>query len=379
VQFPADQRQNDTTRAINAGLRMQRAMENYKDIKIMDAEFAFGMRVGIHVGRFLVADIGTPWRMAHVLLGAPVLSAKRAESKGEVGRVCLTLDAKKRVRDKFRFEAQGDDYSLVVDDLSEEELGDYDIMPSRTRSRNVLLLDASKEGLINAITDSVEKIEPLACFVPSSVLKLSVENVTSRGIPPDFQEATVIFANLLGYPDDLEEVEPEGQAGIVAGFSHVISLINAELEARGGVMQRVTFHHPGPDILGIFGVPDAHSNDTLKAAQAAYAIREIVKEVPEIKIGEEKHKLYCHIGISRGQVFATEVGEREGRREFTVMGNAANMAARLMSRAKENEILVTSNVYKEIKNQYETKKYEKVTIKGIAEPIHLFALASEKK
>ena len=129
VQFPTDERRQDTLQAVRAGLRMQHAMARFARIETAPGTFSFGMRVGIHIGRYLTADVGTPHRMEHVLLGGAVQRAKDAEGAGQVGRVCLTQAACQRVGDAFRCEPGVPGHWLVVDDLSEGQLGEYDIAP----------------------------------------------------------------------------------------------------------------------------------------------------------------------------------------------------------------------------------------------------------
>src|SRR5262245_51219039 len=127
--FPADRRHTDVARAIRAGLRMQRAMAEFAEINTPRGPLALGMRVGIHSGRFLSANIGTPRRMEYVLLGEAVQRTKLAEGAGQVGRVCLTGAAHALARHGFRFEDGAPEHMLVVDDLSAEGLGEYDVAP----------------------------------------------------------------------------------------------------------------------------------------------------------------------------------------------------------------------------------------------------------
>ena len=373
AQFPADQSQSDTSRAVRVGLRMQRAMEKFSEIKILDSEFSLGMRVGLHVGRFLAADIGTPLRMEHVLLGSSVKQSKHAESAGKVGSVCLTKQTRERVKDEFRFEDLDEEFSLVVDDLTDEQLGDYDIVPSRHRMASMVLFDMSVDGLVTAISDAVDKVEPLASFIPGPILNLLVENAASRRLPPDFPAATIMFINLLGLPS-LEEANPEEEAEIISRFSQVISLINAEIEARGGVLKKVTYHLAGPDVMIAFGVPNSHTNDSIRASHAALAILKVVKSLPPIVIGDEKRKLSCHIGLTRGRVFAAEIGETQGRREFNMLGDRVNTAARLMNKAESHQILISQDVFEDLEGIFETTTLESIDLKGKAKPFKIYEL-----
>ncbi|MBI3158030.1 MAG: adenylate/guanylate cyclase domain-containing protein [Chloroflexi bacterium] len=379
VQFPADAREQDTLQAIRTGLRMQRAMAKFAKFEILGEEFSIGMRIGLHVGKFLSADVGTPHRMEHILLGQSVLEAKHAESKGKTSFVCLTPQASERAKEQFRLTPVDDGFHLVDDDLSEKELGDYDILMPTERMASMVLFDNSREGLISSIQEAIDKVEPLASFIPRPVLNLLVENASARGLPPDFPEATILFINLLGLPDKLEEVEGADLEALVNGFSRLISVINAEIETHGGVMKKVTYHHAGPDIMAFFGTPSAHTNDSQRAIRAAREIRLIVNQSEPIKIGEQEYKIESHIGLNRGQVFAAEIGDRQGRREFNVLGNAVNTAARLMDFAKVNQIILSESVFEDLRGDAPANKLENVQLKGRSQKLTLYELADEEE
>jgi class 3 adenylate cyclase len=377
IQFSDAQRQKDTTRAVRAALRMQRAMKQFSTIMIGDEKYSLGMRIGLHVGRFLIADIGTPRRMEHVLLGSAVLRAKQAEGAGMVGRVSLTKEAQNRIKDEFRFEPTKDKkHVLVVDNLTDEQLGDYDIVLASHRLPRVVL---SIEGLAFDISNAIQKVEPLASFIPNRVLNLLVENAAERHLPPDFPLATIMFVNLLGLPETLQDATEDQTNEIIATFSRLVSLINAEIEAQGGVMKKVTYHHAGPDIMIIFGVPDAHTNDSARVAQAALSIREIVREQPPVKMGDEESRITSHIGITRGQVFAAEVGDVQGRREFNTLGNTVNTAARLMDHAESDQIVLSKEVWEEIKDEFVVTDLGDVKLKGRSEAIPLYQLEANRE
>ncbi|TAK14039.1 MAG: adenylate/guanylate cyclase domain-containing protein [Anaerolineae bacterium] len=378
VQFPADAREQDTQQAIRTGLRMQRAMKKFEKFEILGEEFSIGMRIGLHVGKFLTADIGTPHRMEHILLGGAVLEAKHAESKGKTGKVCLTPETSERAGEHFRLEGLEEGFSLVTDDLSEKELGDYDIMLPTARMASMMLFDNTREGLIKSIQEAIDTLEPLASFIPRPVLNLLVENASTRGLPPDFPRATILFINLLGLPDDLESVEGEGLTQLVNGFSRLISVINAEIETHGGVMKKVTYHHAGPDIMAFFGTPSAHTNDSERAIRAALEIRKIVNQSEPIKIGERDFKMESHIGLNRGQAFAAEIGDKQGRREFNVLGNTINTAARLMDFAKVNQIILSESVFDDVEISINVNKMEDVKLKGRSQSLTLYELLDQE-
>lgn len=373
VQFRTDRQYNDTAQAVRAGLRMQRAMNKFNDMAMAKTRYSLGMRIGIHVGRFLSADIGTPHRMEHVLLGKAVNRTKQAEGAGQVGKVCLTDEARAHVEDLYHFESGQVGYSLVVDDLTEEELGGYDITTTR-RMPSMVLFDRSAEGLLNEIREALQLVESLASYIPYSVLKLLVENASERRVPPDFALATVIFVNLLGLPEALDNAQPGEEAEIIACFSRLTSMINAEVEARGGMLKKVTYHLAGSDIMILFGIPNAHTNDAIRAANTTLAIRDLIATAKTPKVGGKPIKVSCQIGMTWGPAFVAEFGEPRGRREFNALGDTVNTAARLMSKATGNQILFTEKIRDQLNDQFENEALGAIALKGKAAPLPLFRL-----
>lgn len=372
--FSSGQLVSDAARAVRAGLRMQRAMERFAIIETPQDTLSLGMRIGLHTGHYLVADIGTPRRMERVLLGKTVLHTKHAEGAGQVVRVCLTETTYQIVRESFRCDAGEPGYMLVVDDLTDDQLGEYDIAMTRRRLASSLLMDRSVEGLVSEIESAMNLVEPLASYIPFQVLTLLVESASRRRIVPEFPELCVMFVNMIGLPEAVEQVLPEEMGGIVASFSQAFALINAAVEARGGVLKNVTYHHAGSDMLIYFGVPNSHTDDPLRAASAALAIRDILMQLPTPKVHGEQIEIVCQIGIARGPVFAAEIGEPRGRREFNILGDTVNIAARLMTRAGQNEILLTEPTYQAIAHRYVCESLGEFSLKGKAVSLPIFAL-----
>lgn len=376
--FPEGERRNDTLQAVRAALRMQRAMKHFAAIETPAGTLQLQMRIGIHTGRFLTADIGTPRRMEHVLLGSAVQQAKLTESNGRNERVNLSEKAYERVKEQFHFEEGQPGYKLVLDDLTDEQLGEYEIMPRRRQASNVLF-ERSMAGLVGEITEMLKSLEPLASFIPAPVLNLLVESAAERHIPPDFPEPTVMFVNFVGLPEMVDRALPGEELKVVNSFSRAFALINAAVEARGGVLKKITYHLSGSDIVIYFGVPTAHTNDPERAASAAFAIREIVKNLKAPTVGGIQPEITCQIGINQGATFVAEIGEPRGRREFNVLGDTVNTTARLMNRAEKDQIVVSGAVLERLIGNFETKPLGEVSLKGKRAAIPIFELSRPKE
>lgn len=367
AQFPADDGRHDVEQAVHAGLRMQRAMAAFAHIPTQHGDLSLKMRVGIHTGRFVKADIGTPQRMGHVLLGRAVTLAKQAEGAGQTGRVSLTDEARRWVSDRIQLEPGQNNHWLVIDDFSPEELGEYEITLTRRRSPTPLLFDRSVPALVSEISAAVDMVEPLASYLPRSVLQLVVETASERRIPPAFPSIAIAFVNLIGLPESVDDAPAEETWPLVTCFSDAFSLINGVVELKGGILQKVTYHSIGSEILIHFGVLNPDPSDPFQAADAALAIQALVESLPPPKVNGQPIHLTCRIGLAFGPVFAAEIGERRGRREFNVLGDTVNTAARLMSRAGQNEIWMNQTLYGHIGNHFYADALGPVSLKGKAQ------------
>lgn len=382
VVFPKKKdKQDDASRAIRAGLRMQRAMKDFAEIQTPSGIVNLKMRIGIHSGKFLTAEIGTPRRMEHVLLGKDVQKAKLTESNGSNERVNVSQSAYDLAKDAFRFEEGNPEYHLVIDDLTAENLGDYEITPVGRRMASSVLFDKKdKKEVLNNIIELLNSIEPLASYIPDPVLSMLVESAADRRIPPDFLSPTIMFVNFIGLPESADRALPGEERKLAASFSKAFSLINAVVEARGGVLKKVTYHLSGSDIVIYFGVPNAHTNNEMRSASAAVAIREIVENLnaKAPTIGGIKPDVYCQIGINTGPAFVAEIGDPRGRREFNVLGDTVNTAARLMNRAQKNQIVISEPVKQAVESKYECLSLGEIPLKGKSQPMNLYEVVQKK-
>jgi class 3 adenylate cyclase len=378
VQFTTGDQCRDIVQAINTGLRMQRAMEDFQRIATYRGDLSLQMRVGIHTGRFVKADIGTPQRMAHVLLGRAVTIAKQAEGSGRIGCVSLTPTVKTQLSDRIPLTPTANHHWLVVDNLTSEELGEYEITIARRRS-TYMFFDRSVPALMKEIDTAIQRVEPLSSYMPRSVLQLIVDTASERRIPPAFPTIAVAFVNLMGLPESVDDALPEETADLVACFSNAFSLINGVVELKGGILQKVTYHSIGSEILIHFGVLNPDARDPLRAAEAMSTIRELVQSIASPTVKGERIRLTCRIGLTYGPVFAAEIGERRGRREFNVLGDTVNTAARIMSCAGENEIWMNQTMHEQVQASFPTRLLGDMSLKGKSRPQPIYALGDANR
>ncbi|MBT3915485.1 MAG: adenylate/guanylate cyclase domain-containing protein [Rhodospirillaceae bacterium] len=157
-------------------------------------------------------------------------------------------------------------------------------------------------------------------YVPERVAEKLL--AADGALEPQAAEATILFVDLAGFTNLSEQLKPQEIVDILnTYFSAVVDII----EQNSGVITQFQ----GDAILAIFNVP---MPDEDHAAHAINAAREIHREINgSLFIGQ---KLSCRIGINTGSVIAGNVGA-QARLNYTVHGDAVNLAARLEQLNKE--------------------------------------------
>ncbi|NJK72691.1 MAG: adenylate/guanylate cyclase domain-containing protein [Synechococcaceae cyanobacterium SM2_3_60] len=164
VQFRGTRRRDDSVRAAQAGLLMQAAMASFQTIYVGEQCYPLAMRIGIHRGCYLSTVLGSPRRQQRVILGALGQVTKQAESLGEVGRVCITEAIASQLPANLAYVPHSGQHYLLTPTAA--SLPSYAPTLS-SRPGNLILLDRSEAGLIEAISKALDSIEPIGrAFYP---------------------------------------------------------------------------------------------------------------------------------------------------------------------------------------------------------------------
>ncbi len=191
----------------------------------------------------------------------------------------------------------------------------------------------------------------LRCYLPESLLyHLSGGNTTYVG---ELRRASVLFVQLPG----LTELTPLRRA---QSFLEVIQrAIGAPLE---GSLNKLSADEKGICVIVVFGLPPhSHEDDPVRATRAALAIRDAL----------ENEGTHCSIGIATGRVYCGETGSQT-RREYTILGDSVNLAARLMQ-AAAGEILCDEATAQRASDQIAFDEARALQVKGKANPLQAFA------
>jgi class 3 adenylate cyclase/tetratricopeptide (TPR) repeat protein len=181
---------------------------------------------------------------------------------------------------------------------------------------------------------------------------------------------TVLFSDMSGYTAMTEKLDPEETKEIMGKVFGEISTVVARYE---GFIEKFI----GDAVMALFGVPQSHEDDPVRAIKAAREIHEIVSSISpqyEKRIGKP---LAMHTGICTGLVVTGEVNLEKGT--HGVLGDTINTAARLSGLAEPGEIVIGPDTYHQAEGYFTFEPMEPTTVKGKAEPIRPYKVLSAKE
>ncbi|MCC6522709.1 MAG: AAA family ATPase [Polyangiaceae bacterium] len=176
------------------------------------------------------------------------------------------------------------------------------------------------------------------------------------------RQVTILFADLCGFTALSRTLDAEELRAVVAAYTSAVDAIVARF---GGTVDK----HIGDAVMALFGAPVAHGDDPLRAARAALAIHARMHEVGR-ELGRE---LAAHIGIATGEVVAGGL-RRGSASDYTVLGDAVNLASRLDGLAGAGETLLSEACYRAVERHTDCEAAGVHAVKGLAEPQRVYRL-----
>jgi len=315
-------------RALACGLALQAQMGSFARVPTAAGSFRLTMRVGVAAGPVELRVAGDPAvGLEAMLLGEAVLAASQAQKVARPGEVV----AHPSVADQ----ALGHERDGVV--VVERPLR----RPPR-RSLSPLTWNA---------TPNPEAVAALmARFLPPALAERIL--LGQGAFAGELRHVASVFAGLDGQAIDLN--------GAIIAAQRAVS-------AAGGRVNRVSVDDRGIAIHLLFGAPTANEDD---AARAVWASRLLWAELTG------QHGIRAvRIGVATGGVYAGPVGGPT-RREYTVMGDAVNLSARLMQVARPGQVVCDAPTVEEASGSFVWEQLPPVVVKGKSRPVEVW-LAGE--
>ena len=387
VFFPsADSGLSDLHKAIRAGWRMQRAIRRFQPITdlrlvaLLGGELAFSltMSIGIARGDLFEALVGSSVQRDHLIQGILPGRAMDAEAAGKRDEVIVDRDLAVRLGSAYEFAPLGEEFCQVIDNQG-DRLDDYEFeLVRRRRPKSSAVFDLSANSLMDHVRNQLQRVNSVACYVAPSVLHELILS-SDYHLRSENRFSTTLFIYATGFAEMLRDWGDDHLDEVVGLMGRYYTMVQRVITARGGTLTRTDPYNLGIKLLATFGAPIAHPDDPDRAVDAALELthqldlysRRLREELPP-----EQHRdsfVTQRIGVTLGIIFAGEVGWK-ARREYTVMGDEVNLAARLMTKAKPGQILISERVYERVRDSFEVDKVEPLHLKGKSQPVQAYAV-----
>ena len=336
-----------TMRAVECAIEVHKRLTNYKV-----ENSSLYLKLAISTGKISSAHVGGVFnRWEFLITGSPLVELGIANSIASAGDILATPSAWKLIRND------------CIAQPIEFELRDTIAQGGRVESLNKpssIFSVPKKPSIPTGIENSLRP------YIPGAIINRLTAGQGSW--IAELRRVAVLFINL----PDLDQNTPLETA------QNIARLVQRSVYRYEGSINKINVDDKGITIVAAMGLPPfAHEDDPVRGVQAALMIR---KELSNVN-------MRSYIGIATGRIFCGSVGN-EARREYTIIGNAVNLAARLMGAASyQDELTAQYGVpifcdratYDSAKDAVQFEAYPPQLVKGRREPVDVFHPLEQKK
>ena len=312
-----------------AAVGMRRALREIGAIDTTAGKVTLRMSVGLHSGTFQFFLVGETHREL-IITGPAATETVSMEGTAVAGEILASQATARLLPPAVLSTPKGD---------------------------GVLLRSLPKEAAteLPVPEPSLEGVDPLSC-IPVALR----EHVLSGETDPEHRHVTVAFIHYDGIDDLMREA---GAEAVAYGLDELVCVTQVACDKQGVTFLGTDVDKDGGKIILVTGAPTAQSDDEERMLLAVRAIIDAGTTIP------------VRIGVNRGPVFSGAIGPPY-RRTYTVMGDAVNLAARVMSKAEPGQALATAGVLDASRTLFELTELEPFMVKGKAKPVQAWSVGA---
>lgn len=197
-----------------------------------------------------------------------------------------------------------------------------------------------------------------------------VEKVRAAHLAGERRVVTVLFADVVDSTALTASMDPEDWTSVM---NLVFDRLSPAVDRFGGTIARLM----GDALLAFFGAPVAHEDDPVRAVNAALAMLDVAGELARDLKRRYKIEFAIRVGLNTGLVVVGEVGS-DLINEYTAMGDAVNIAARLQSAARPMTVLTSENTYRFVEPLFRAVDLGLLEVRGMDEAVRVFEVIEAK-
>jgi adenylate cyclase len=178
------------------------------------------------------------------------------------------------------------------------------------------------------------------------------------------ERLTMFFSDVRGFTSMSEKMEPQEVQQLLSEYFTEMTGILFKYE---GTLDKFM----GDAIMAFFGNPVPQPDQAKRAVLMALDMQDAITRLNQRLTAEGRRTIGVGMGINTGDVTVGNLGSKDFL-DYTVIGDAVNLACRLEQNAKAGDIIITQATYDEVKNVVEAEPMEPVRVKGKSEPIPIY-------
>nr|WP_010132997.1 adenylate/guanylate cyclase domain-containing protein [Microbulbifer agarilyticus] len=203
-------------------------------------------------------------------------------------------------------------------------------------------------------------------YVSKSVADKVLANLDEVRLVDRPIEATVLFADISGFTAMSEKLEPSQVSGLLNEY---FSYISHACALHGGVVDKFI----GDCAMLVFGVAEDDSDHEFNAVSCGVLIQQLASELNKQRAAEGKPEVHFRIGINSGTMLAGNLGS-DDRMEYTVVGDAVNLASRLCSEAEPDQIIIREQLHDRLQSRIVALAGQSIMIRGKSAPVQIYSV-----
>lgn len=244
--------------------------------------------------------------------------------------------------------------------IDEGKLG-YRIQERRNDEIGELIdsFNTMADGLLKK--DQVE--QAFSRFVSSNVAQQIMDDLDNVQLGGKHVHGTVLFADIVGYTDISENLSPKAIAQLLNEY---FTYIGEATKLYSGTIDKFM----GDCAMVVFGITEDDKDHVFNAVACAVLIQRIVEQLNSQRVARGQFPVQFRIGINSGEMLAGNMGSND-RMEFTVVGDAVNLASRLCSFSTPGQIVINKTVYAhhDISRRLTVCEHEPIRLRSKKEPV----------
>ena len=208
-------------------------------------------------------------------------------------------------------------------------------------------------------------------MAPQVVDKLTKGNDFEIKLGGEKRDVAVLFVDIRGFTPMSENLQPEQ---VVQILNEYLSLTTESIFKHNGMLDKFI----GDATMAVFNAPFDLEDYLYEAVATAWDIKSGSEKLEKKLMEQFGRTVSFGIGVNCGDAVVGNIG-CEFRMDYTAIGDTVNTAARLESRAKPGQILISEKLYKALEDRIEAEEVGEMELKGKSNKIMVYSVTSITK